>query len=588
METVILLLVVLFAIIAFATEALSLDMVSMLVLGALLLFNLVNPKEAMSGFSNAATITVACMFVLSAGLTKTGAVEFLANSLSRMSISSEWALIAVLSVLIATMSAFINNTAVIAVFLPIAQRLSREYGFSPSKILIPISFAAILGGTCTLFGTSTNIIVYGILKDRGIADLGMFELSRMGIILTGIGILYMVTIGHRLLPYRVTTKGLTRKYKLHTYLTEIIVNKDSSALGTSVDNLNLSEKYNVTILGIFRNDQHIWVGLRNTLIEKNDILLVKGNIQDIMRVSSKFGFSTLPEQKAPDLEKGETSMVEAIVSPTSELIGKTIKESDFRQKYRAFVLAIKTHGKIVRNKISRVKLSIGDTLLIEGTPDDLDKLYDRHDFIMIKDVELPRFISGKAVYALIITVAVVVAAALKIFPIAIAALLGCIAMIISGCISMKDAYDNIDWMIIFLLAGIIPLGIAMEKSGTAILLAGAIKDSVGLMGPWAVLSCFYLLTALMTELMSNNATALLIAPVAITTAVSMGVDPKPFAIAVMFAASASFMTPIGYQTNTLVYGPGGYRFFDFTRVGAPLAIACWIMASIFIPVFWNF
>ncbi len=588
MGTVLLLAIILFAIIAFSTEMFPVDLVAMIILSLLLLFNLVNPKEALSGFSNEATITVAAMFVLSAGLKKTGAVDFLANSLSRMPLSSEWAVIAVLSVMIASMSAFINNTAVVVVFLPIAQRLSREFNISPSKLLIPISFAAIMGGTCTIFGTSTNIIVYGILKDRGLADLGMFEIGKLGLITSAVGILYMVTAGRKIIPHRATNKGLTKKYKMHSYLTEVVVNSESQAIGKTVEDLNLSEKFNITVLGIFRGDQHIWVGLRNTYIENNDVILIRGNIQDILKMSTRLGFSTLQEKKAPDLEKGETLMVEAIISPTSGLIGRTIKECNFRRRYRAFVLAVNTHGKIIRNKIARVRLAVGDTLLIEGTPGDIDSLYESDDFIMIKDVNLSAFMSGKAIYAIIIIISVVVMAALKIFPISIAAILGSVAMIVSGCLTVKDAYNNMEWMVIFLLAGIIPLGIAMEKTGTATMLADTIRDSIGVLGPWAVLSVFYLLTALMTEIISNNATALLIAPIAITTAQTMGVDPKPFAIAVMFAASASFITPIGYQTNTLIYGPGGYRFLDFTKVGLPIAAFFWVLCSILIPFFWNF
>ncbi len=579
-------IIIIAAVILLVAEAFSVDLISLMVLGTLLVFQLVSPEEAISGFSNPATVTVACMFVLSGGLIETGAIDRLASIIGSFKLTEEWSIILVMTIVVGTLSAFINNTAAIVVFLPVALKIAKEHDISPSKLLIPISYVAILGGTCTLVGTSTNIIVYDILQKRGITQLGMFEMAKLGIILASIGVVYIMLVGRKLLPERVGTTDLRREYSLEAYLTEVVLKEDSPLIGKTPGEIDLPERYSIDILGILREEQHVWIGIRNTILEEGDILLVRGDIHDILKAGEREGFTLLPAAKAPELEQDETIMVEAIVSRTSDLIGKTLEEIDFRRQYRAFVIAIKSHGKIVRNKLSEVKLGVGDTLLIQGMPGEIDKLFERHDFIITRDIELPEPRPGKSVIAVLIIAAVILLVTLNICKIVVAAILGSIAMVLSGCLTIQEAYNNIDWMVIFLLGGIIPLGIAMEQTGTAEMLAGKIVDLAGVLGPVAILSGFYLLTNALTELMSNNATALIIAPLAINTAHSLGVDPKPFALAVMFAASCSFMTPIGYQTNTLVYGPGGYKFTDYMKVGAPLHLILWMTATFLIPYFW--
>lgn len=590
MDSIILLAVLIGALILFISDKLSADLVAMFMLAVLLLFKLVTPAEAVSGFSNSATITIGAMFILSAGLIHTGVVDYLAFIADKKIKNANIGLMLFIIVVAGGASAFVNNTAVVAVFLPVIIKISRERGISPSKFLIPLSFAAILGGSMTLLGSSTNILISSISKSYGYEEFKIFEFSKMGIILFAVGGVYLLLFSYKLLPNRASTGDLTKNYRMRRYLTEVTVTGDSPMIGKSLTDRKIAETYDVNILEIIRGEKKYWQKLRSTLIEDQDILLVRGSVQDILNFTKSEKLLSLSDVDLGDrdLQAEDVILAEAVIAPNSKLIGFTVKTINFRRRYGAFVLAIQTHGRTLRSKIGQISLNFGDSLLLQGSADALQDLRGNQDFLMTEEVKLDNFRTNRAIIAIGIIFSVVILSAFEVFPIMVAAIFGAIAMVTTGCINIKEAYANIDWMVIFLIAGMIPIGIAIEKSGLAINAAEGILNIFGDLSPTFILSGIYIGTVLLTSVLSNTATAIVIAPIGISMAITLGVNPKPFLMATMFGASTSLITPIGYQTNTLVYGPGKYKFFDYVKVGLPLNLIAWLLVTLLIPVFWPF
>ncbi len=573
-------------VVLFVSEKYPIDIVAILSLGALLAFGLVTPQEGFSGFSNPATITVAAMFVLSAGLQKTGATAEVGRLMIRFSQNHFMALVVVM-VTITVLSAFINNTAAVAVFIPLVTILAKRRKISASKLLIPLSYASQFGGVCTLIGTSTNLLVSSISEQAGYGGFSMFEFSRMGLILFAAGAGFFLLIGRWLLPDR-RVRTLTSTYQLGEYVTEMRVRNNSPLVGRTVLESKLGEDYDITVLRILHIGEPGWAPLRQVL-EKDHVLLVRGEIGELMRLrdSMRLDLNVNFELRDETLQTEDLRLVQALVAPGSELIGHTLKQLDFRNRYKALVLAMQRRGETINEKLSSVVLGLGDTMLIQAHESQIGALHSNKDFIVLDELPGPK-LRHRTPLVLGILVAVVGLAAFDILPIVVTALLGCLAMIFTRCLRLEEAYAAINWQVIFLLAGILPLGIAMQKTGTAEVLAERAVGLVGGLGPVAVLAVIYLMTALITETMSNAAAAVLLAPIAISTAEQIGVDPRPFLMAITFAASTGFSTPVGYQTNTMIYNPGGYKYTDFLRTGVPLNILFWILSVIFIPLLWSF
>ena len=591
MELAIVFIILAVAIVLFVSEAIPIDVTALVILGSLVATGVLTPEEGVLGFSNPAPITVAAVLVLSAGLIRTGAVVKLGTRISRLGGSSELGQITVILITVGVMSAFINNTAAVAMFIPIALGVARDKKISPSKLLIPVSFAGILGGICTYIGTSTNIIVGSVLEAQGYQPFSMFEFSPLGSLFLVIGIGYLLFIGRRFLPERRTQEDLTAGYHLRNYLTELVIQPRSRLIGKTLKESELSLANDIQVLEIRRNKQRLASLLPDIVLAEGDVLIVKGNIDNIIRVREAEGVAIHPRVKFKDedLESPQVVLAECVISANSGLIGKTIKEIDFRRRFQATALAIRRHGGEIREKLGRVRLHFGDTLLIQGRRDRLDGLSNSQDFMLImEDSSTPRYRKRKMTVAVLIFAAVIGAAAFGLVPIMVAALLGALAMILTNCLTIQEGYEALDMRIIFLIAGTLSLGLALQKTGGAKLIADQLIAFAGPYGPHAVLAVLYLLTMILTELMSNNATAALLTPIAIEIASGMGVDVRPFAFCIAFAASASFLSPIGYQTNTLVYGPGGYRFTDYMRVGFPISLSTWLLSTLLIPVLWPF
>ena len=591
LETLIVSAILLLALVLFVTELVPIDLTALLIVGLLILTGVLTPAEGFSGFSHPAPVTVAAMLVLSAGLIRTGAVAKLGQKVSALGGSSEISHLVVIIPVIALLSAFISNTAAVAMFIPLVLNIAREKNLSPSKMLLPLSYAAILGGACTYIGTSTNIIVGTIYAEGGRPPLQMFEFSGLGMVLLGLGTVYLLAIGQRNLPSRPTEASLTEGYRLREYLTELVIRADSPLLDKTLKETDFSQQLDIEVLEIQRGQYKLRLFLQDIQLRGGDVLIVKGNLENILKIRDTEGVDILAEVKLSDrdLKSEDVTLAEAVISPDSFLIGRTLKEANFRQRYQATALAIRRHGSQIRDKLGRVRLRVGDMLLVQVRKLVLENLRQDSDFMLVlEESQGSDFRFSKLPVATLIFLGVIAAAASRELSIELAALFGAMAMVVTRCITLQQAYRAVDWRIVILIGGTLALGTAMDKTGTANLIAESLVGWSGALGPVALIAVLYLLTLGMTELMSNNATAALLTPIAISIAHHGGWDPRPFVFCVAFAASCSFLTPIGYQTNTMVYGPGGYRFTDYFKVGVWLSLISWLAATLLIPRIWPF
>lgn len=588
-STILALAVVLGALVLFVSGRLQVDVVALCVLASLIVLGLINPNQALYGFASPATATVAAMFVLSAGLVRTGLIQWLSRRLNKLAGKGEWRLIVVLCISIAALSAFIVNTATVAIFIPVATVLAATRGVSASRVLMPLSFASQFGGVCTLIGTSTNILVNSIAISQGMEAFGLFEFAPLGLAMSTVGIIYLILIGRSLLPKRRAAAEQVDKYRLADYVAELKVAEKSPLIGKTWDKRKASRDTRVELIKIVRNDKAVSRPSR-TKIREGDVLLIHGNVDTLMRLKDTLGLGIQARVTMEDqhLSSEEVKLIEVLIPPRSTLVRRTLQGAGFLLRYRSAVLAVQRRGKILRDRLTDIQLDAGDTLLLQVSKMALSRLMKASDVIVTNELTELYLRKDRAVIALFVFLAVLTLTALKVVPILVAALLGAVGMVLGRCLTIEEAYQAIDWKVVFLLGGIIPLGLALEQSGAARWLAHTLLAPFADLGPLGILAMLYLLTAVLTEVMSNNASAVILAPIALSLAATMNVNPRPFLVAITFAASTSFATPVGYQTNTMVYAPGGYSFTDYTRVGGPLNLIFWAVAVLLIPVVWPF
>jgi len=587
LETIIVLALIVVAGVLFLTETLSIDLVALVIMATLILSGIISPDEGIAGFSNRATVTISALFVLSGGLFKTGAANFAGLFLSRLGKRSYWFTLLAMMLSIGALSAFMNHTAVVAIFIPVVLDIARDIKASPSKLLMPLAYSSMFGGACTLIGSSTNILVGSIAERSGVPPFGMFEFAGFGLILFGVGILYMFVIGIRMIPDR---GGERRKtlVKGH-YFTEIVLQPKARFLGKTLLESPLVRDLDIESLEIYRGETRLCPPLSAVVLETGDLLRVRCDVENIRKLQELKGIvlkSVLGNTVAGKNEDG--FLVEAVVAPGSMLVGKSLQEVRFRSVFGAVVHAIRHRGKIMTDNVETTILNPGDTLLIDADPDILERLRDHDAFVVVSEVQLPTFRKSKMFVALAIVAGVIVSSAVGLLPLVASSVIGAVLIVVTRCLTVHEAYNAIDWKVVFLLAGVLTLATALEKTGVALAIANLLISAVGAWGPTALVSAFYLLTSLFTEIVSNKAAAALLAPIAIVTAHSMGIDPRPLLMAVAFAGSVTFMTPVGHQVNTMIHGPGRFRFTDFVRVGAPLNFMFWVLATLLIPRFWPF
>ncbi|RLM96576.1 SLC13 family permease [Haloarcula sp. Atlit-7R] len=610
------------ALVLFATEALPVDVTAIAVMVALMLAEPVTVLAAdigllaepvyvlhqpgdglspldrgLSGFASTATITVLAMFILSDGVQRTGIVQILGAKIASLTGGNETKQLGATVGLVAPISGFINNTAAVAILLPMVTDIAHKGKLSPSKLLLPLSYASMFGGMLTLIGTSTNILASQLSAELIGRPFSMFEFTQLGIIVTIIGTIYLLTVGRYLVPSRIPAEeDLTREFEMGEYLTEVVVREDSPLIGQTVEEALRVSEFDVDIVQLVREKRTFLEPFGQKAIQAGDVFAVRTDRDTLVDLLDVEGLDVIPEVEVDDAEletaTERKNLVEVVVAPGSSLIGETLVSTSFRQRYDATVLALRHGQELYRQRMDHVTLRIGDTLLVQATPDSIDRLNRNNDFIVAQEVERPDFRQSKIPVAVGIVAAVVGVAALTPIHIVISALGGALAMVLTGCLRPPELYDAVQWDVIFLLAGVIPLGIALQETGGADLLAelfvmgaGSVLTAGG--GLAVVLGLMYLVTALLTNIISNNASVVLMIPVAIETARQLNANAFAFVLAVTFAASTAFMTPVGYQTNLLVYGPGGYRFADYLKVGAPLQAVFAVATTLGIAYFWG-
>lgn len=593
-EILIVLSLIVLAFSLFVTEKFPLDVTALLILSILLLGKFLTPEEAISGFANPAVITIGLLFILSHALQKTRLLEYLIIRINKLVSRSRNLGLGVYLLTIGIASALMNNTAIVAIFMPVTIRLAHQYKISPSKLLIPLSYAAIMGGTLTLVGTSTNLLVNAIYIDNGGEALGMFEFARYGWIPLIIGLAYIIWVAPLILPSRTITSSLTKSYHMAGYLTEMKISNDSPLVGKTCRERNINQNYDVMVLDIQREGHLISTKVGEEIIQSGDILFVKGAVENFLRMKEVEKISLLTDEKLTqkELEQEDNVLMECMLTDKSDIIGKTLMQSNFRKRFRTFILAIRRDGSIIRKKVAHVILHTYDTLLIYGRRKQIDKLAINGDFILLGEVQAELVKSRYWWVSILAIISTIILAAFGILPILKGAIISAVILLMFKIISPNEAYQSIHWQVIILIAALIPLGIVIESTGTATFIGELISNTVvGFstdIQPYILLGLIYLITMILTEVSSNTATAIIMTPIVMAVTNQIGIDPRPFIFAVCFAASASFITPVGYQTNLMVYGPGGYKFSDFIKVGMPLSIIFWLLAILLIPIIWPF
>ncbi len=571
----------------FITEEIPVDTTALLVMTVLIATGLVTPLEGISGFANEATITILALFIIGAGLDNSGAINYLGKKLQRFFLNDEWLVIAMVMLLVGFLSAFMNNTAIVVVFMPILLRISRVTNLSSNRLLMTLSFAAMMGGATTVIGTSTNLLVSSLAVQSGIEQFNIFEFTGLGVLLFLGFFIFMLTIGRFLIPIR-TPSTLSNEYRLKDFVTEFVVPVDSPLVGNTLRSLPFFNDPDVTVIEVIRKGKTLWLPRGNEIMQSNDTILIKGGVDDIVNIKSEKGL-TFPKdfsQIDRDLESGELVLAEVMVLPNSKIVGRKMKRIAFNEIYNAVPLAVKKKGGIYSGKQANYRPEIGDTILLETQKSNLGFLNNHQDLGVLDEHTRQIFDHRKIIFSFLVVALVVLLAALNLVPILTSSLIGCMLMLLSKTVSLQKAYQFVEWKIIFLLAGLLPLGIAIHNTGLDHVVADAIYNLTEGWPVQLIISMLFLVTVLLTSVISNQATAILLVPVAISLASDMGMAPKPFLLTVLFAASTSFITPIGYQTNLLIYGAGNFKFMDFVKVGGILTLLIWLLASFLIPLFY--
>jgi len=589
-------------VVLFVTEAVSPDTTALAVIVSLAVlepWTQMAPSEAISGLANPATVTILAMFVLSAGVQETGVVGVLGAKVGALTRGDPDSVLGATVGLTGPIAGFVNNTPVVAVFIPMITDLADESHISPSKLLLPLSYAAMLGGTLTLVGTSTNLVASDLSRELLDRPFSMFEFTHLGAVVLSFGVIYLVTVGQWLLPERIHPSDLVEEFGLGDHLTRVYVRQSSPMVGMPVAEAMADREVEVDVVQIERGDETFLAAGSDREIRAGDVLTVRADRDDLDAFVADGELRRLPAAAVTERDLGRQdsggTVVEAVLPAASPLAGESVGAANLRRVYGATVLAVRQGSDVHRERLPSVPLSEGDALLVHADAAAIQALEDAGVILVSESAvgyqshrdEAPTIDPRETALALGIIGMVIVLAALGLYPIVVTALGGMVAMLVTGLLDPADAYDAVSWDVIFLLAGVIPLGLALQKTGGAALLASFVVEWAEVLPPLVVLALFYVLTSLLANLITPVASVVLLLPIAVSTATRIGAEPFGFVLGVTFAASTAFMTPVGYQTNLMVYSPGGYRFTDYVRVGGPLQLLLSVVTPVFIWLFWG-
>ncbi|WP_324758882.1 SLC13 family permease [Haloarcula montana] len=634
MDTLVVFALVAVALVLFVTEWLPPDITAIGVLVALVAlepYTHVPPREAILGFASPAVVTILAMYILSAGVEQAGVVDWLGAKLADLTGGDEGRLLAAIVGTTSVSAGFVNNTPIVAVFIPLVTGLSDRYGISPSTLLMPLSFAAMLGGTLTLIGTSTNLLASDLSAELLGEPFSMFTLTPVGIVVLIVGVGYLLTVGRALVPERIhPAADFTEEFDMDRYLAQLQIREESPLVGLTVTEAleqsvtdpvaaaatetlgqpidpdagveeiaAVGTVLDIDVLQIDRNGESFFATATDRTLEPDDVLTVRGNRQAVNRFAETLGLRQLARESVTEALLAESGhagvLAEAVVDQESRLRGRTLADVQLRARFDVTVLAIRRGDEIFRDGLADLEFAAGDTLLLQTPPEEIAHLQEEGYLVLtegppelfdgIHDDEAPP-LAPEALLPLGLLLAVIVVAALDLLPIYIAALGGVVTMVATGTLSASKAYDAVSWNVVFLLAGLLPLGLAMQETGGAAFLGGLLSTAGGVLPPLALLALFYLLTAVLSSVITPVATVVLMIPVAVATAQDIGINALPFLLIVTFAVATAFLTPVGYQTNLMVYGPGGYRFTDYTRVGLPLQLLLCVVTTLSVAALW--
>jgi di/tricarboxylate transporter len=571
---------------AFVWERFPPDAVAMGGVAVLLVLGLLDTEGLLAAISNHAPVTVAAMFILSGALMRTGVIEAIGGAASRLAVRAPAAALVFLLVGVMISSAFINNTPVVLVMIPVVITLAQQLGSPASKFLIPVSYAAILGGTCTLIGTSTNLLVDGVARDQGLAPFGMFEITGLGLAVGAAGILYMALIGQRILPERDSLTSLLQAGKRPRFLAEVVIPHGSLLIGQKLGEVAAFQRADGRAVDVIRGDNSLRRNLRDVELAAGDRVLLKTPVSEIMSLREEAEVALPGAQEFEPISTRETVIAEGLVGPNSRMIGRRVATLRLHRRYGVYLLAIHRAGENIRTNLDDVRLLPGDTLLFESSPEGIRRLTEDLGVINLSEPAERPYRRTKAPLVIGVVAAIMLLAALEVLPIAALAVIGVAIVILTRCIDTDEAYQSLDGRILILIFSMLAISRSMVDTGAVALIVDAVVPLLADLPPMLMLAAVYFLASAMTETITNNGVAVILTPIVIALAAGLGYDPRPFVVAVMFAASASFATPIGYQTNTMVYSAGGYRFTDFVKVGLPMNVICGLTSIFLIPFFW--
>jgi len=589
-QIAIVLALLLVALILFASERIPIDIVSLILVLLLVVTGILKASEAFAGFGNDIVITIAGLFILTGGLAKTGVIDAVGRRLQGIAGHSEFRMAAMVMVVAALCAAFMKNTTTTAIFLPVVLGISIRKNINPSKLLMPLAFGAILGGTCTLIGTSTNLAVSGAMTRYGLQPFSMFELTTVGVPIVGLGMVYMLLVGLRWLPNRAGSDSLTEQYHIRQYMSEVLVLEGSPLIGKRLEDAPLSDELDLTVVGILRGQERNRIAPNaHEEIKDGDLLLVQGRVDDILRVKGEAGIEIKADFELSDtvLESKDASieLFEAMIPRGSDFTGQNLKRLRFRERYELIVLAINRHGINLLSKMSKVRLRFGDVLLLQGSREHVEQLAADAQILLLEEISERQARPEKRRWALLAFAVFLSLSITHVVPLSAAVLSGVLILLASRAVRAQEIYEMIEWRLIVLIACMMSFGQAMEVTHADQYLADLIVQATGHYGPLAVLSGFFLMTVALTQPMSNQAAALVMLPIAVKTALLLGLNPRTFAVTVTYAASCSFLTPLE-PACVLVYTPGRYRFLDFVKVGSVLTLAVFAIVIWLVPIFW--